>query len=121
MNLSAQLLADCQQGDRRAQFQLYKSCFSTLMSVGMRYKKDESESAATVNTAFLKILKNLDKYQSNVPFQAWIRRIMINTVIDEFRKNRKVRELIEHTDFEDFHNHDDLVTLNMADLDFDAE
>ena len=60
------------------------------MSVGMRYKKDESESAAVVNTAFLKILKNLDKYNSKVPFQAWIKRIMINTVIDEFRKNRKV-------------------------------
>jgi RNA polymerase sigma-70 factor (ECF subfamily) len=121
MNISAQLLADCQRGDRRAQFQLYQSCFSTLMSVGMRYKKDESESAAVVNVAFLKILKNLDKYQTKAPFQAWIRRIMINTVIDEFRKNRKVRELIEHTDFEDFHNHDDLVTLNVADLNFDAE
>ncbi len=121
MNISAQLLADCQRGDRRAQFQLYQSCFSTLMSVGMRYKKDESESAAVVNEAFLKILKNLDKYKTEVPFQAWIRRIMINTVIDEFRKNRKVRELIEHSDFEDFHNHDDLVTLNMADLNFEAE
>jgi RNA polymerase sigma factor (sigma-70 family) len=121
MNISAQLLADCQRGDRRAQFQLYQSCFSTLMSVGMRYKKNESESAAVVNVAFLKILKNLDKYQTKAPFQAWIRRIMINTVIDEFRKNRKVRELIEHTDFEDFHSHDDLVTLNVADLNFDAE
>ena len=121
MNISAQLLADCQKGDRRAQFQLYQSCFSTLMSVGMRYKKDESESAAVVNEAFLKILKNLDKYKTNVPFQAWIRRIMINTVIDEFRKNRKVRELIEHTDFEDFHNHDDLVTVNLADQNFEAE
>jgi len=91
------------------------------MSVGMRYKKDESESAAVVNTAFLKILKNLDKYNSKVPFQAWIKRIMINTVIDEFRKNRKVRELIEHTNFEDYYNHDDLVTMNVADLNFDAE
>ena len=87
----------------------------------MRYKKDESESAAVVNTAFLKILKNLDKYNSKVPFQAWIKRIMINTVIDEFRKNRKVRELIEHTNFEDYYNHDDLVTMNVADLNFDAE
>ena len=121
MKVSAQLLMDCHRGDRRAQFQLYQSCFNTLMSVGMRYKKDESESAAVVNTAFLKILKNLDKYNSKVPFQAWIKRIMINTVIDEFRKNRKVRELIEYTNFEDYYNHDDLVTMNVADLNFDAE
>ena len=121
MNINAQLIADCKNGDRRAQFQLYQSCFSTLMGVCMRYKKDEAEAASVLNVGFLKILKNLDKKESHVPFQAWIRRIMINTVIDEFRKNRKVRELIEHTDFEDYHNHNDLVEFNMADLKFDAE
>ena len=87
----------------------------------MRYRKDESEAAAILNEGFLKILKNLDKYKSNVPFEAWIKRIMINTVIDEFRKNRKVRELIENTDFEDYHNHEGLVEMNTADLNFDAE
>ena len=121
MNINPQLITDCKKGDRRAQFQLYQSCFSTLMGVCMRYKKDEAEAASILNVGFLKILKNLDKKESHVPFQAWIRRIMINTVIDEFRKNRKVRELIEHTDFEDFHNHNDLVELNVADLKFDAE
>ncbi len=121
MNIPIQLLNDCKKGNRRAQFQLYKSCFSMLMGVCMRYRKDESEAAAILNEGFLKILKNLDKYKSNVPFEAWIKRIMINTVIDEFRKNRKVRELIENTDFEDYHNHEGLVEMNTADLNFDAE
>lgn len=121
MNINAQLLTDCKKGNRRAQFQLYQSCFSTLMGVCMRYKKDEAEAASILNVGFLKILKNLDKYNPPVPFEAWIRRIMINTLIDEFRKNRKVRELIEHTDFEDYHNHKDLVEFNDADLKFDAE
>ena len=121
MNIPAQLISDCKKGDRRAQFQLYKSCFNTLMGVCIRYKKDESDASAVLNSGFLKILNNLDKYRAEVPFQAWIRRIMINTIIDEFRKNRKVRELIEHTDFEDFHNHQDLVEFNTADLNFEAE
>ena len=121
MNINPQLITDCIKGDRRAQFQLYQSCFSTLMGVCMRYKKDEAEAASILNVGFMKILKNLHKKESHVPFEAWIRRIMINTVIDEFRKNRKVRELIEHTDFEDYHDYQDLVTFNMADLDFDAE
>ena len=121
MNINPQLLNDCKKGDRRAQFQLYQSCFSTLMGVCMRYKKDEAESAAILNIGFLKILKNLHKRKTNVPFEPWIKRIMINTVIDDFRKNRKVKELMEHTDFEDFHNHEDLVELNTADLKFEAE
>ena len=121
MNVNQQLINDCRKGDRRAQFQLYKSCFSVLMGVCMRYKKDEDEAASILNQGFLKILTNLDKYQNAAPFEAWIRRIMINTIIDEFRKNRKVKELIEHTDFSQHQVVNSKVDYNLAEQKFDAE
>lgn len=121
MNISESLIRDCKGGDRKAQFQLYKSCFQVLMSVCMRYKRDEDEAAAVLNTGFLKILNNLEKYKKEVPFEAWIRRIMINTVIDEFRKNRKVQELIEYTDFSETEKFTDSIDYNTADQVFDAE
>ena len=121
MKVSQQLIQDCIHGDRRAQFQLYKSCFNILMGVCMRYKKDEDEAASVLNMGFLKILTNLEKFKPGVPFDAWIRRIMINTVIDEFRKNRKVRELIEHTDFSESESYIKTVDYNTADQMFDAE
>jgi RNA polymerase sigma factor (sigma-70 family) len=114
------LLLDAAKGDRRAQFQLYKSCFSVLMGVCMRYRRSEEEAAAMVNEGFLKIVNNLPKYTTDTPFEAWIRRIMINTLIDDFRKNRKVHELIENQDFTDTNNHNGLVDFNTADLNFDA-
>ena len=116
-----QLLKDCARGDRRAQFQLYKRCYSVLMGVCMRYKKNEEDAAEVLNQGFLKILNNIDKYREEVPFEAWIRRIMINTVIDEFRKNRKVHELMETTDFSEQNNFTDYVDYNTADQIFDAE
>ncbi len=121
MKVSQQLIQDCVNGDRRAQFQLYKSCFNILMGVCMRYKKDEDEAASILNMGFLKILNNLGKYKPEAPFDAWIRRIMINTVIDEFRKNRKVKELIEHTDFSETESYTKAVDYNTADQMFDAE
>ena len=121
MKVNRQLLLDCARGDRRAQFQLYKSCYSVLMGVCIRYRKDQDEAAEILNTGFLKILTKLEKYKEEVPFEAWIRRIMINTVIDEFRKNRKVQELIEHTDFTDDYKYTDQVDYNVADRNFDAE
>ena len=121
MNINPQLLQDCINGDRRGQFQLYKSCFSLLMGVCIRYKKNEEEAASILNVGFLKILNNLNKYKKEVPFGAWIRRIMINTIIDDFRKNRKVRELIEHTDFNNYEVTEDLIDFNLADQLFDAE
>ncbi len=115
-----QLLEDTIKGDRRAQFQLYKRCSSVLMSVCSRYRPTESEAVAMMNEGFLKILQNLKKYSTDVPFEAWIRRIMINTLIDDFRKNRKVSELMESHDFTDTSSHEEFVDFNTADLQFDA-
>ena len=118
--IEKQLRYDAQQGDRRAQYQLYQRCYNVLMSVCLRYRRSEDEAAAMLNLGFLKIVQNLKKYQENVPFEAWIRRIMINTLIDDFRKNRKVNELIEDRDFSDTDDLKGLVEFNTADLEFDA-
>ncbi len=121
MKIDPQIIEDCKRGDRKAQFLLYKRCFNILMGVCIRYKQDEDEAAATLNKGFLKILTNLDKYNPQAPFEAWIRRIMINTNIDEFRKNRKVRELIEYSDYNDHDEFKNYIDYNTADQVFDAE
>ncbi len=118
--IDSQLRKDAIRGDRRAQYQLYQRCFNVLMGVCMRYRRSEDEAAAMLNEGFLKIVQNLGKYREEVPFEAWIRRIMINTLIDDFRKNRKVNELIEDRDFTDTDNHRGLVDFNTAALQFDA-
>lgn len=122
MNINRQLLNDCQQGDQKAQYKLYRLCFPMLMSVCMRYKKQEADAVAVLNVGFLKILNGLATYKSTVPFEAWIRRIMINTIIDEFRKDRKVKELIEYKDFSDQSTeYIGQLDFNKADQLFDAE
>ncbi|MFK7947987.1 MAG: RNA polymerase sigma factor [Saprospiraceae bacterium] len=120
MNIDATLLQACQKNDRKAQSQLYKSCFGLLMSVCIRYKKDEAEARAILNQGFLKILTNLNKYDPKIPFEAWIRRIMINTIIDEFRKYKKHKERTQYTDFTATDTFNDKVDFNTADQMFDA-
>ena len=121
MTIDAKLIKACKKGNRKAQYQLYHSCYATLMGVCIRYKQDEGEAKAALNMGFLKILNNLDKYKTSVPFEAWIRRIMINTIIDEFRKNKKERELIAYNSFEKVEQYAHHVDYNEADKLFDAE
>ena len=121
MNIELTLLQACRRNDRKAQFQLYERCFSLLMSICVRYKRDRSEAKAILNQGFLKILMNLDKYDENIPFSAWIRRIMINTIIDEYRKYKKENELMEYADFTVYNGFDNRVDFNLADQMFDAE
>lgn len=120
MQIDPQLLKDCIRADRKAQFKLYQSCFQVLMGVCMRYRKNEADAASVLNIGFLKILDNLASYDTKVPFQAWIKRIMINTLIDDFRKERKVRELVEYSEFKDYELSEDLIDYNEADKQFDA-
>jgi RNA polymerase sigma-70 factor (ECF subfamily) len=67
----------------------------------LRYHTNKEDAVAVLNRGFLKILNKLDTRGENVPFEAWIRRIMINTVIDEFRKNRRRKEVMHYTDWEE--------------------
>ena len=83
--------------DRRAQLELYKKCFGILMSVAYRYKKNEEDAKSLSINSFLKVLTNIESYKPSVPFNAWIRRIAINTAIDDFRKNSK-HNLIDYSD-----------------------
>lgn len=120
MLISKALIKSCIANDRRAQLQLYKDCYAILMSVCLRYEKNKEDAEELLNMGFLKIVTNLEKYQTKVPFEAWIRRIMINTIIDQYRKNKKKNEAIEYTNFED-QNYDKHFDFNLADKNFDAE
>jgi len=89
MNIDKQLLEGCIRGERRAQYDLYKQCYGILMAVCFRYERNKEDAEFLLNKAFLKILNNLESYAEGVPFEAWIRRITINTAIDEYRKNQR--------------------------------
>ncbi len=59
------------------------------MSICIRYTRNENRAKEVLNLGFHKILKNLNKFRQNeVPFKSWIRRVMINTLINEFKKEK---------------------------------
>lgn len=122
MQINRQLLAAISEGDEKVIFQLYRYCHDQLHSLCRRYVNSEDEVGSILNMGFLKIVKNIKNYQPQVPFEAWIRRIMINTAIDQYRKNKKYRETISYP--EELTNHangQESINYNEADLQFDAE
>lgn len=100
------------QHDRKAEYQLYKESYSYLMSICMRYSRDKDTASEILNMGYLKILKNLQNYKPEVPFKAWIRRIMVNTLIDEYRKNKREREKVTYV--EQYYDKSDFSDVNEA-------
>lgn len=58
------------------------------MSIAIRYCKDRQEAGARINLAFLKVLQHLDQYDQSGSFKAWVSRITLRSIIDEFRSQK---------------------------------
>jgi RNA polymerase sigma-70 factor (ECF subfamily) len=96
MNIELDLLTACIKSERKAEYELYKMTYGYLMSICFRYTNSREEAEEMLNIGFLKILKNLEKYKPEVPFKFWIRRVMINVLIDEFRRKKRHQETMEY-------------------------
>src|SRR5688572_25639195 len=112
MNIQPELIALCIKQDRKAEYELYKLAYSYLMSICMRYARDKDAASEVLNMGYLKILKNLKSYKPEIPFKAWIRRIMVNTLIDEYRKNKREREKVTYV--EEYYDSSDFSEVNDA-------
>lgn len=99
--VNSDLLLACANNDRIAQKKLYEICFAFLMPNCKRYNRNEQDARAVFNAGFLKILKNLSSIDiETILFAAWAKRIMTNTIIDEYRKNKNYKKAIISRDSE---------------------
>ncbi len=85
----AELVQGCSEGKTLFQERLYKRYFSFAMSISIRYTSDEAGAMEIVNDSYMKVLGNLDDYDTSRSFKSWYARIIVNTAIDSYRKNMK--------------------------------
>jgi RNA polymerase sigma-70 factor (ECF subfamily) len=83
------LIARCLKNERKAQLELYQQLFGVLMSMARRYYINREDCVMQVNTAYLKILDKLADFGGNGSFEGWCKRIMTNTLIDAWRKDKR--------------------------------
>jgi len=84
-----ELIKGCIADDRRSQNALYKKYFPLLSSIARRYAANEDDIIFKLNGGFYKVLTNLHKFDHQYSPATFIRNIMINYFIDEFRKEKK--------------------------------
>jgi len=80
------ILFGCVRKKRNSQKQLYELYYRFGFSICRRYAKNMEETEEMVNNGFLKIFLNIDKFNPDLKFENWARRIFINTAIDYYRK-----------------------------------
>jgi RNA polymerase sigma-70 factor (ECF subfamily) len=89
------LLEGCKKGDRKAQESLYKTLASRMMGVCMRYAKDTNEAEDVLQMGFVKVFQKVADFRGEGSFEGWIRRIMVNTAIESYRKNLRNLNIVD--------------------------
>jgi len=70
---------------------MYKMFYGQMMNICLRYAKNSDDAVEILNTGFLKVFQNMEKYKGEGEYlNAWIRKVMVNTALDKirFEKNR---------------------------------
>lgn len=89
-NELALLLDACKNGVEKAQLQLYQLYFKAMFNTAFRIVKEDALAEDIMQESFIAAFEKLDQYKAEVSFGAWLKKIVINKSILEYRK--KVKE-----------------------------
>ncbi len=102
------ILTECKNGNVLHQELLYKHFYGYALSICRLYTYSNDDAVSILNDSFLKVFSSIKKkgYNNNIPFKNWLRRILINTAIDNYRKN------VKHYYHLEIENEEDIYTDN---------
>lgn len=87
-----QLIKGCISGDRKYQEMLYRKFADKMYNVSLIYTDDEDEACDILQEGFIKVFRKLDTFRFQGSLEGWIRKIVINTALEFYRRKKTERE-----------------------------
>jgi RNA polymerase sigma factor (sigma-70 family) len=87
-NTHRDIIEQCKQGHRSAQFELYKLYSKAMYNLCLRMVKNELDAEDILQNSFIDVFTKLDTFQYQSSIGAWIKRIVINNCINFLKRNR---------------------------------
>ena len=81
------VLQGCLRGDLKSQEDLCRQYYGYVMRIAMRFSSCHDNALEIANDSFLKIFRKIDSYQIDKEFKPWVRKIVVNTALDYYRKD----------------------------------
>ena len=101
------ILKGCIQKDSKAQQLLFNNYKSLFMAVALRYVGEREMAKDVVQESFVKVFKQLHSLKEPGAFESWSRRIVVNTALNEIKKNanrQNIHTQVAGDDFRVSHN-----------------
>jgi len=92
------LVSKCKAGERKAQELLYKQFAAKMLAVCMRYAIDRMEAEDMLQNGFIRVFQKMNDYRGEGSFEGWVRRIMVHSSIEYYRKHHKMMQAVDMDD-----------------------
>lgn len=89
-----ELLRKSKQGHLASFEELISTHQQKVYNIALRMLVNEQDAFDASQEVFIKVYRNLDKFQENSSFSTWLYRITTNTCLDMLRKNKEKKNEI---------------------------
>jgi RNA polymerase sigma factor (sigma-70 family) len=100
-NLSEkELLKGCLKQDRTCQKQLFERYYSDMLTVCMRYARDEDDAYDILQKGFIKLFSKISLFKGEGTLKSWLQSIMVRTAIDHYRRRQRENRFVAEDELE---------------------
>lgn len=86
------IIKGCRAGKARYQQMLYELYYGKMFSICLRYSRSREEAKDILHEGYMKVFSGIGNYKGDGSLEGWIRRIMVNTAINHYHKNKKLKD-----------------------------
>ena len=87
------LIQGCLEGRQSAQLEVYNRYYKAMYNTAFRIVKDSAEAEDIMQESFLNAFTKLQSFKGEVTFGAWLKRIVINNSIYQYKKQKQRSEV----------------------------
>ncbi len=94
---------------------LYEMFSSRMFGVCLRYAGSKDDAQDILHEGFLKIFEKIEQFEARGSFEGWIRKIMVNTALEKYRRQYRMVRLEDDNREADEQNQDEMadnITVN---------
>jgi RNA polymerase sigma factor (sigma-70 family) len=106
----AEIIQACKKGKRKAQGQLYEAFSGKMYAVCLYYSRNKDDAEDLLHNGFIKVFQKIDQFKGDGPFEAWIRRVFMNTALELFRKKNILYSINDEIEYHDFKEEADVIS-----------
>ena len=81
-----------------------------MYAVCLYYSKDKDDAEDLLHNGFIKVFQKIEQFKGSGPFEAWIRRVFMNTALELYRKKRILYSINEDIDYPEYIEDSDVVS-----------